>query len=60
MTGEGREPGKNKPRKEKARVNEGRELTEKGKGASDKLFVLEIDLSLDESSDEPRVYTLEL
>ena len=60
MTGEGREQEKNKPRKEKARVNEGRELTEKKKGASDRLFVLEVDLSLDESSDEPRVYALEL
>ena len=58
--GEGREPEKNKPRKEKARVNGGRELTEKRKGASDRLFVLEIDLSLDESLDEPRVYVLEL
>ena len=60
MTGEGREQEKNKPRKEKARVNEGRELTEKRKGASDRLFVLEVDFSLDESSDEPRVYALEL
>ena len=60
MTGEKREPKKNKPRKEKARVNGGRELTKKRKDASDRLFVLEIDLSLDESSDEPRVYALEL
>ena len=60
MTGEGREQEKNKPRKEKARVNGGRELTEKRKGASDMLFVLEIDLSLNKSSDEPRVYALEL
>ena len=60
MTGEGKEQEKNKLRKEKARVNEGRELTEKRKGASDKLFVPEIDLNLDESLDEPRVYTLEL
>ena len=60
MTEEGREPEKNKPRKEKARVNGGRELTEKRKGASDRLFVLEVDLSLDESSGEPRVYALEL
>ena len=60
MTGEGREPEKNKPRKEKARVNGGRELTEKRKGASDRLFVLEIGLSLDKSSDEPRVYALGL
>ena len=58
--GEEREPEKNKPKKEKARVNGGRELTEKRKGASDRLFVLEIDLSLDESSVEPRVYALEL
>ena len=60
MTGEGGEPEKNKPRKEKARVNGGRELTEKRKGALDRLFMLEIDLSLDESSNEPRVYALEL
>ena len=60
MTGEEREPEKNKSRKEKTRVNGDRELTEKRKDASDRLFVLEIDLSLDESSDEPRVYTLEL
>ena len=60
MTGEGREQEKNKPRKEKARVNEGRELTEKRKDASDRLFVLEIDLNLDENSDEPKVYALEL
>ena len=60
MTGEEWEPKKNKPRKEKARVNEGKELTEKRKGASDRLFVLEIDLSLDGSLDEPKVYALEL
>ena len=58
--GEGKEQEKNKPRKEKARVNEGRELTKKRKGTSDRLFVLEIDLNLDESLDEPRVYALEL
>ena len=60
MTGEGKEQEKNKPRKEKARVNEDRELTEKRKGASDMLFVLEIDLNLDESLNEPRIYALEL
>ena len=60
MTGEGEEQEKNKPGKEKARVSEGIKLTEKRKGTSDRLFVLEIDLSLDESSDEPRVYALEL
>ena len=60
MTGEGEEQEKNKPRKEKARVNEGRELTEKRKDASDRLFVLEIDLNLDESLIEPRICALEL
>ena len=60
MTGEGEEQEKNKLGKEKIRVSEGRKLTEERKGASDRLFVLEIDLSLDESSDEPRVYALEL
>ena len=60
MTGERKEQEKNKFRKEKARVNEGRELTKKRKGASDRLFVLEIYLNLDESLDELRVYALEL
>ena len=60
MTGEEWEPKKNKPRKEKARVNGGRKLIEKRKDALDRLFVLDMDLSLDESSDEPRVYVLEL
>ena len=60
MTGKGKEQEKNKPRKEKARVNEGRELTEKRKGASDRLFVLEIDLNVDESLDEPKICVLEL
>ena len=45
MTGEGEEQEKNKPSKEKARVSEGRELTEKRKGSSDRFFVLEIDLN---------------
>ena len=60
MMGEGREQEKNKPRKEKARVSEGRELTEKRKGASNRLFVLEIDLNLDENLDKPKIYALEL
>ena len=60
MMGEGEEQEKNKARKEKTRVSEGRELTEKRKGASDRLFVLEIDLNLDESLDELRIYALEL
>ena len=58
--GEGGEQEKNKPRKEKVRVNEDRELTEKRKGSSDRLFVLEIDLNLDESLTEPRICALEL
>ena len=60
MTGEGEEQEKNKLRKEKVRVSESRELTEKRKGSSDRLFMLEIDLNLDESLDEPRIYVLEL
>ena len=60
MTGERGEQEKNKPRKEKTRVNEGRELTEKRKGSSDRLFVLEIDLNLDESLAKPRICALEL
>ena len=60
MTGKGEEQEKNKPRKEKARVSEGGELIEKRKGSSDRLFVLEIDLNLDESLTEPRICALEL
>ena len=59
MTGEGEEQEKNKPRKEKTRVSKGRELTEKRKGSSDRLFMLEIDLNLDESLAEPRICALE-
>ena len=59
MTREGEEREKNKPRKEKARVSEGRELTERRKGSSDRLFVLEIDLNSDESLAEPRICALE-
>ena len=51
MTGEGEEQEKNKLRKEKARVSEGRKLIEKRKSVSDRLFVLEIDLSLDKILD---------
>ena len=60
MTGEGEEQEKNKPRKEKVRVSEGRELTEKRKGSSDRIFVLEVDLNLDESLTEPKIRVLEL
>ena len=38
MTGEGEEQEKNKLRKEKVRVSESRELTEKRKGSSDRLL----------------------
>ena len=60
MTGEREEQEKNKPRKEKARVSEGRELTKKRKGSSDRLFVLEIDLNLDESLAELGICALKL
>ena len=60
MTGEGEEQEKNKPRKEKTRVSEGKELTEKRKGSSDRLFMLEIDLNLVESLTEPSICALEL
>ena len=60
MTGEGEEQEKKKSRKEKARVSESRELTGKRKGSLDRLFVLEIDLNLDESLTEPRICALEL
>ena len=60
MMGEGEEQEKNKPRKEKVRVSEDRELTEKRKGSSDRLFVLEVDLNLEESLTEPRICALEL
>ena len=60
MTGEGEEQEKNKPRKEKVRVSEGRELTEKRKSSSDRIFVLEVDLNLDESLTEPKIRALEL
>ena len=60
MTGKREEQKKNKPKKEKARVSEGRKLTKKRKGSSDRLFVLEIDLNLDESLAEPRICALEL
>ena len=60
MTGEGGEKEKSKPKKEKARVSEGRELTEKRKGSSDRFFVLEIGLNFDESFAELRICALEL
>ena len=60
MTGEGEEQEKNKPKREKARVSESRKLTERRKGSSDRLFILEIDLNSDESLTEPRICALEL
>ena len=58
--GEGEEQEKNKPRREKARVSKSIKLTERRKGSSNKLFMLEIDLNLDDSLTEPRIYALEL
>ena len=60
MTGEGEEQEKNKPSREKARVSKSRKLTERRKGSSDRLFMLKMDLNLDESLTEPRIYALEL
>ena len=60
MTGEEEEQEKDKPRREKVRVSESRKLTERRKGSSDRLFMLEIDLNLDESLTEPRICALEL
>ena len=60
MTGEGEEQEKNKPRREKVRVSESGKLTEGRKGSSNRLFMLEIDLNLDESLTKPRICALEL
>ena len=60
MTGEGKEREKNKPRREKARVSESKKLTERRKISLDGLFMLERDLSLDESLTEPRICALKL
>ena len=57
---EGEEQEKNEPRREKARVSESRKLTERRKGSSDRLFMLKMDLNLDESLTEPRICALEL
>ena len=58
--GEGEEQEKNEPRREKARVSESRRLIERRKGSSDRLFMLELDLNLDESLTEPKICALEL
>ena len=48
------------PKKKKHELAKTENLTEKRKGASDRLFVLEIDSDLDESGDEPKKCALEL
>ena len=60
MTKEGEEQEKNKLRKEKTQVGERKKLTRMKKSFSDKLFMLERDLSLAESLTEPRICTQEL
>ena len=60
MTREGEEREKNESKREKARVSESRKLTERRKSFSDKLFMLKIDLNLDETLTEPRICALEL
>ena len=60
MTGEGEDRDKNKLRREKARVSKNRKLTKRRKGFSGRLFMLEIDLNLDESLTKPRICSLEL
>ena len=59
MTGEGEEQEKHKPRREKTQISESRKLTERRKGSSDRLFIPEIDLNLDESLTELRICALE-
>ena len=60
ITGEGEEQEKNEPRREKVRVSESGKLTERRKSSSDRLFMLEIKLNLDENLTEPRICALEL
>ena len=60
MIGEGEKQEKNKPRREKTRASENKKLTERRKSSSDRLFMLERDLNLDESLTEPRICALEL
>ena len=60
MTGEGEGQEKKEPRREKARASKSRKLTKMRKGSSDRLFMLEMDLNLDESLTEPRICVLEL
>ena len=60
MTKEGEEQEKNKLRKEKTQVGERKKLTRMRKSFSDKLFMLERDLSLAESLTELRICAQEL
>ena len=56
MTKEGEEQEKDKLRREKTQVGEKRKLTEMRKSSSDRLFMLEKDLSLAGSLTELRIY----
>ena len=60
MTKEGEEQEKDKLRREKTQVGEKRKLTEMRKSSSDKLFMLEKDLSLAGSLTELRICVQEL
>ena len=60
MTKEGEEQEKKKLRREKTRVGERRKLIEMRKNSSDRLFMLERDLSLAGSLTEPRICAQEL
>ena len=60
MTKEREEQEKKKLRREKTRVGERRKLTEMRKSSSDRLFMLERDLSLAGGLTELRIYAQEL
>ena len=60
MTKEGEEQEKDKLRREKTQVGERRKLTEMRKNSSDRLFMLERDLSLAGSLTELRICAQEL
>ena len=60
MTKEGEEQEKDKLRRGKTQVEKGRKLTEIRKSSSDRLFMLERDLSLAGSLTELRIYAQEL
>ena len=60
MTKEGEEQEKDKLRREKTQVGERRKLTKMRKNSSDRLFMLERDLSLAGSLTELRIYAQEI